>query len=185
MAKIKSLWHITHVENLSSVLKNGIYSRGLCNRTMTYRDIADPNVVVHHPGEYAPVFFADNTPMLYVVFKEYEQSVVLLEIDTNILRISGVKFSDGNVTCNDSCTYDDLDDLERLDWGIIYNRRPAYWKKWRRIRAAEVLVPNMIPADYIRAVHASPHISKKVMLITRIANNRIQVYPDLTEGGIS
>jgi len=102
------LWNVTHLENLKSILEQGILARNALPDGQTVRDISDQDAQsrrtkmrVHDsdllvdPHDYVPLFIADNTPMLYVVSQSPE--VILLEIQSAVADGDGVFFSDGNV----------------------------------------------------------------------------------------
>lgn len=151
---IKSLWHITHINNLFNILKEGIKCR---NQINNFQNIAAFNVLDRRPQwskEYVPLFFASNTPMLYVVSEQHGcENLVVLEIDPSVLFLDKTIFSDGNIASSETSIYHILSDLENLDWGIIYSDKPAYSKEWKRKRSAEVLVHTNVLPCYIKKIH--------------------------------
>lgn len=124
--------------------------------------------------------------MLYVVFQEFQQNIVLLEINAEIMDTPGCLFSDGNIASGESNLYSDVAALEGLDWHIILSRRPAYWREWKRIRSAEVLIPDRVPTEYIQKIHTAPkNVSIEVLLAgLQIIGSVLVVVDDLCESGV-
>ena len=186
---MKSLWYITHINNLESILKNGILSHKECQEMgIRHMDVSDHDVQKRRKEfhDYVPLFFATNTPMLYVVLSKSAQ-IVLLEISTLVLSNYRVKFSDGNIASSDTMIFTDLRDLEKLDWEIILSHNPAYWKEWKRKRSAEVLVPERIPPNYIVGVHCPEDDTETYLKAQAIANKmdiKLKIVQNLSTNGI-
>jgi len=117
-------------------------------------DISDRSVQARRKDFhlYVPLFFADNTPMLYTVFKYKYENVCILEINNGVMDTEGVKISNGNVACQNTEIYDSLEELTDEEWSIINSRSSAYSKEWKRIRAAEILVPYKVPVESITSI---------------------------------
>lgn len=151
---IKSLWHITHINNLFNILKDGIKCR---NQINNFQNIAAVDVLDRRPEwskDYAPLFFASNTPMLYVVSEKYGcENLVVLEIDPSVLFLDGTIFSDGNIASSDTKIFKNVCDLDKLNWNLIYSDKPAFSRDWKRIRSAEVLVNRFVLPCYINKIH--------------------------------
>jgi len=89
--------------------------------------------------------------MLYVR-KELQNDLVVLYVDRDVILQTGVIFADGNAASERIRFFSDIADLSRLDWDCL---RAAYWTEFpegSRKRCAEVLVPESVPADWIRRV---------------------------------
>ena len=200
---ISSLWNVTHLSNLESLLSHGIICRNLVCNLPNFTDISDPVVqsrrrraydsnrkVFFDPHDYVPLFFTDNTPMLYVTLCD-DKMVILLEVSPEVADSVGVYFSDGNIASSDSCCYTDPNDLKNLDWSIIKSQQGAFWKEWRRKRAAEVLIPKSCPPSFIKAVHVQDAVVEEVKLadaaraiVRKFGNLNIDVHEDLTPEGV-
>jgi hypothetical protein len=200
---ITSLWNITHLDNLKSVLKHGILSRNAASRLLHFTDISDADAQSRRtpinnpvtginldPHDYVPLFFADNTPMLYVVSDD--SRVVLLEISPEVSDTDGVHFSDANVASQYAQIYKDPTDLDQLDWSVIKSRRGAFWQNWKLIRSAEVLIPKQCPPSFIKAIHVQTNNDANIntvdtvrqILSQQLINTSIAVKGDLTPYGI-
>jgi len=187
---LTSLWYITHIDNLESILRNGIFSHKECQKMgIKHIDVSDHGVQKRRKEfhNYVPLFFATNTPMLYVVLKKFKE-IVLLEINILILSHYKIKFSDGNIASSDTTIFTDLQDLEKLDWGIILSPYPAYWGEWKRKRSAEVLVPKRIDPKYITGIHCpedEPETYSKVLNIVNKMDIEPTIKQDLSINGIA
>lgn len=183
---VKALWYLTHIANLSSILNNGILCRNeISQRGIEFKDISDPKVQRWRKKtyDYVPLFFADNTPMLFVCWQKFPNEIILLEIDLRIADTEGVLFSDGNIASQETKIYKNFQDLANLDWKIILDRRGAYGKEWKRKRSAELLVPKRVPQEFICCVHLA--ISKQFRSITsKLRTCQVTFVSDLTPEGV-
>ncbi len=199
---IISLWNVTHLYNLESILSNGILCKNLiCKRSLNYEDISNQRVqsrrhpiydsngkIIFDPHDHVPLFFVDNTPMLNLTSRGNSE-VILLEISTQAADTTGVRFSNANIAASDHRLYTDPNDLQNLDWNIIKSRRGAsFTDEWKRKRAAEVLIPQICPPSFIKVIHVR-HDKVQVMNETyAIARNfislNISVHRDLTVKGV-
>ena len=161
--RINYLYHITHVDNLLSILNSGLLShRRAHGGSLVIEDIADQEVInirkwkkVPVSGkrivDYVPMFFTPRTPMLFQR-RDMQDHIAILCIDSNLLLRPGVIFTDGNAASKETNFYDTLQSLDSLDWKCI---RADYWTEFehgKRKRSAEVLVPNSIPFDYVQRI---------------------------------
>lgn len=98
MREIKKFWYITSINNLVSIFKRGILCRAEINKAEINKfeipttDISNRGVQKHRKGfhQLVPLFFADNTPMLYIKMKEASDAICLLEIDKAVKDLDDV-----------------------------------------------------------------------------------------------
>jgi hypothetical protein len=160
------IYHITHVENLAAIVAEG----GLwCDREAAVRGVMKVGIAHQHikdrraqrrvpigPGgtldDFVPFYFAPRSPMLYAIRGGYVQgysdgqgSVIHLASSVGAISDADVPFvfTDGHAEVDLSDFFDDLDDLDKIDWKIIKER---YWADTdddgdrKRRRQAEFLV---------------------------------------------
>jgi len=190
--EIKNFWYITSIHNLVSILKHGILCRSRINELgISASDISDSGVQKRRKEfhDFAPLFLADNTPMLYKVFNEYYENICLLEIDKEVKDVEGVQFSNGNVACKETEIYDSLERIKDDEWKVIYSREASYYNPKKRIRSAEVLVPSQVPREYITSISVdadegltNPY--NQVLSSVKEAELDIPVNMNLTLGGV-
>lgn len=193
------LYHITHYENLKTIIKEG----GLwCEAKRAERDIGCINIayitlkdrrsrrsVSCGPGgtlsDYVPFYFAPRSPMLYVINKGQvegyqggEEPVVHLVTTIEKVQQASLPFvfTDGHAVMTISSFFEDLDDLRYIDWEVMkskyWNDTPQYPDRSRR-RQAEFLVHQFVPWDLFIGVGArTPEISKLVNEILSDAHHK-------------
>jgi hypothetical protein len=172
------LYHITHLDNLTSIVQCGGLLSNTClrARNQKFRDISYGNIqdrratktvpcaakgVLH---DYVPFYFAPRSPMLYTIHKgnvpSYQggQATVLHLVTTvEAIEKAGLvfTFTDGHAVMVYSDFYEDLEALEMIDWGVMESR---YWhdtnddpnRKCKR--QAEFLVHNAFPWELIQEI---------------------------------
>lgn len=160
------IYHITHCSNIDSILQAGELKccSSIHQQSVNYKSIANQNIqdrrstfpvpiyphgVVH---DYVPFYFAPRSPMLYAIHKgnvegyEGGQSDVIYLV-TSVQRISqqgySYVFTDGHAIMAFSEYYNELGDLDKIDWAVMRNR---FWADTsddsdrKRRRQAEFLV---------------------------------------------
>jgi len=166
---ISYLYYMTPLENLESILQNGllclnlIKSSNINHVSMSIKSIQEVRsrrvINGKSANDFVPLFFSPKTPMLSKIKHENlycQEKILYICIDREILAEEGVCFSDGNVANYNTKIYCDLNDLRKLNWKII---RDTSWKRKnpfeeqeaKRIKGAEVLVPKrVVPTDFER-----------------------------------
>lgn len=159
---IEFLYHLTHVDNMPSILKHGLLShndaRGLVMEDLSDLDVQDRRA--NHPPlddrrplhDYVCLYFNPRNPMLYRR-REHQDDIVILCLDRRLLEQSSTFFTDGNAAAGATKFFNHPQDLAKLDWDYIQKRE--YWNNsedGKRKRCAEILVPDAIPFDEVRRV---------------------------------
>lgn len=156
--KIKFCYHITHKNNIKSIIDNGLLSdRLLRNSSLNFANIANLDVknrreknepIYNRPIlDYVPLYFTPKTPMLFAK-QELNSDLVVIVIHPFILFENGLLFTDGNASSSNSKFFSELNDLKYLDWNCI---RSKYWTNFedgKRKRCSEVLVQGRIDVNY-------------------------------------
>jgi len=172
---IKSLFYITHVENIPSIIKNGILSHGLIEaRKISFTPIYDDEIVSNRKEkatpdekslwEYANVYFQPRNPMMYrVVHEKSKRELVVIGIKPGVLNMSRVFITDGNAANNPTQFFTRDDGLKAIEaqWKVIQS---DWWNELdgsKRKIMAECLVPDCIPPDYIHTIFVADHEAKK------------------------
>lgn len=127
--------------------------------------------------------------MLYVTAKAHGERVCLLEIAVNVCHRPGTLFSDGNVANSETSIFSDSENLCRLDWEIICSESAAWGRDWKRVRSAEILVPQMVEPDYITAIHIFPNADTSTSVtisdaLETVQFGDIEVCEDLAATGL-
>ena len=172
------IYHITHLRNLPSILEHGgLYAnslrlgRGIEHVNIAHTSIQDrraTTVVPLAPGgnlhDYVPFYFAPRSPMLYSIhrgnvegYTEGEAPILHLVANAEAVAASGqgFVFTDGHAIMAFTDFYNDLRDLDKIDWEVI---KAKYWRDTLddndrvRRRNAEFLVHQFVPWELIQAI---------------------------------
>lgn len=160
--EVKELHYITPIENIPSILQHGILCHRLAKKVI-HRSVAMPEVQQRRASkripqggalhDYANLYFHARNPMMFVRRNEH-QSLCVLCIDPAVLDLPDVIIADGNAASDYTAFYSSPNGLEQLDASLVFAR---YWSGsdtvdgWhrKRIRCAEVLVPDKVEVQYI------------------------------------
>lgn len=170
--RTKSLYYITHIDNLLSIMKQGILSHesveaenvqgiSMFNRKADKKENVKrksrvvPEICETNLLHYANLFFQPRNPMMYrAVFENGAEKLAILEIDNTILGESGVVITDGNAINEITQFYFPTvgKKIPKQLWTIIKNE---WWKECdgsKRKIMAECLVPNRVKSEHVRSV---------------------------------
>jgi len=176
---INYIYHMTHVNNLQNILQYGLLSHN--NNVVTNkidnpavnsrRNFNDPiyNKNVH---SYVPFYFNPKNAMLYVN-KENQGNLIILVFDANLIYEKGSLFTDGNASVNGTKFYNDINNLDKLDWNCINAKTWYNFPDGKRTKMSEVLVPNKVNINKLKKIYCiNNHIKN---YIDNIMNN----YPNI------
>ncbi|MBN1782743.1 DUF4433 domain-containing protein [bacterium] len=161
--RIKELYYIVHIDTVQSIMKNGI----LCHASAESRshdDLSDhevqlrrAQVIIPNAGllhQYVNLYFDAHNPMLSKI-RNQNENICVLCINREILFEPNVVITDKNAACDFVRFYKSPDGLENLDLDKIFARfwlnrdNPFEEDDHKRIKCAEVLVPDRIPPGFI------------------------------------
>ena len=153
---IKFLYHMTHIDNLSSILSNGLLSHNEAHRrNMVKTDISmeEAQQWRRHLHDFVPFYFNPRNTMLYKR-KDMQNNIIMLAIDPLLLMQPNTYFSDGNAAARATKLYNDLALLDQLPWHIINSSSwndddPLVKEMRKRTMCAEVLVYNKVDVKRI------------------------------------
>jgi hypothetical protein len=169
------IFHITCVDNLASILTvGGLYAKNQHQQAgISYIDIAHQSIqdrrattqvtcgVRGNLHDYVPFYFAARSPMLYAIhggnvnhYPHGQESIIhLVSNAQSIQRIScRFVFTDGHGTVHLTQFFDELNDLDKIDWKIMkenfWGDTPEDGDRKRR-RQAEFLVHQFLSWNLI------------------------------------
>lgn len=172
------IFHITHVDNLASIMRAGglLCFNALRRAGMRWVSIAYPQIqrrravkaVPCDPGgpihDYVPFFLAPRPPMLYAIHTgqvagcpQGQAPVIYLVSTAQAVQAAGLRFlfTDGHALHQLTEFYDDLAHLDRVDWLVLRSRSwydtPQDPDRKRR-RQAEFLVHHACPWRLIQEI---------------------------------
>jgi hypothetical protein len=101
--------------------------------------------------DYVPFYFNPKNAMLYKR-KEMQDDIVILVFDTLLITYPYTIFTDGNASSDGTKFFNNLDDLDKLRWRCLRANNWINFRDGRRVRMAEVLVPNYVGFEYLKKV---------------------------------
>lgn len=172
------IYHITHIDNLESILaEGGLLAYNVMLETQTnytniaYENIQDRRARIRVPcgaggvlHDYVPFYFAPRSPMLYTIsqgnvpnYTQGQAAVIHLVSDVFEIDVRGLDFvfTDGHAVMEFTTFFDDLYDLDNIDWDVMESR---FWfdtnedNDRKRRRQAEFLVRNFLHWELITEI---------------------------------
>jgi len=169
------LYHMTHIDNLSSILLYGLLPHGnvhqktdISDRDVNKRRARNEPIYSKPIHSYVPFYFNPKNPMLYVR-SNLSKHIVILQMNQELLYAKGSLFTDGNASCDSTSFYSNPSNLKELDWTCL-RAKENYLGLYdgKRKRMAECLVPNKVSAVNIEKILVNSFETKqKVDTITR------------------
>jgi len=183
--EITGLYYITHIDNVPSILKRGIFCHErIEEEKVDYTRIYDEGIVANRKDiktpdgrtlwNFANVYFQPRNPMLYRVLHEKSANeIAIVSTRPEILDRLDIYITTGNAAHSSSEILPSGEGRKALR-KIIRDTMIEYWKEQdgskRRIMA-ECLVPDMIPPNLIQAVYVASRTAKdKLEAMTSYSN---------------
>lgn len=155
------LYHMTHIDNLSSILRDGLYSHNSVRSTF---DISDrgvnrrrevPEPIHKRPiHDYVPLYFNVRNAMLYRVEQEYGDRIVILEFDKEICLLNNTLFTYNNAASTLAVFYYCIRKFsDDIDWNTVNSK---YWGDDYHLKLStmsECLVLGHLDQKFIKSIH--------------------------------
>lgn len=192
------IFHYSDVNNIASILNTGIlYSRAeAISKGLMTNDNANDAVISGTDEElkkYVRFYFGAKTPTQYrnegikpipsITNNAHCPVPVFLLFDfVKLLSLPNIRFSNGNIAAAKSEIYDDIIDLEKLEFNYIYNRESLPSDPYSRhivyCRHAEVLVRDeLIIEEFLKYICVRSEAERETLLSLMDENAR-QLYGD-------
>lgn len=168
----------THVDNLQTIIRRGglhapnyVPGDGLAYRFChsaevqgTRADVAIPTGSGGTIHDYVPFYFGYLSPMMLNLktgrvegYREGQDPLIYLVSSAQAIEAAGIKFvySDGHGLASYTEWFDDLSELGKVDWSVVYQR---YWRgdindmDRQRKKQAEFLVHQCCPWSLIQEI---------------------------------
>lgn len=166
---VKSLYYITHLDNVPSILERGILSHSRVEQEgIPFTHLYDDRIVARRHDrviaegkslwEYANLFFQPRNPMLFrVIAEKQKDNLAILALKRQLLALPGVLIATGNAASHLSRILPANEGLAALA-----EIRPILESEWwkeedgsKRKIMAECLVPDAVPPDYIHSIYVA------------------------------
>lgn len=167
------IFRMTHIDNISHILKNGVTHKNSSNSNKGYKSIGDNSLINSREnfilpnekplGNYIPFYFGMRTPMLYVIANGFN-GVTPIESQNIVYCVSSVQkiidlqipfvYTDGHATNGLSDFYypDSINSIyKNVDFNAV---KKKYWidendLDLKRRKEAEFLIENDLPSSAI------------------------------------
>ena len=174
--KITGLFYITHIENIASILRNGILSHErIESEKIPFTPIYDPQIVSNRKNINTPdgknlwnftnLYFQPRNPMLYRVLREKQaEEIAIIAVQPTVLDRPDIYFSDGNAAHSASDILHAIQFKKEVRQ-IIRNTVDVVW--WNDLNGskrkimAECLVPNQVNADLVQSIYVGSRRAKE------------------------
>jgi hypothetical protein len=167
-SELSELHYITLIENVPSILKLGLLSHHRAKAvdavSVAMPEIQDIRAKKKVPGgrrlhDYTNLYLCARNPMLYKRQAQHGELCVL-KVSTDVLDLPRVVIADGNAASDYTAFWPSPSGLERIDKELLF---AEYWTdanqivEWdkKRVKCAEVLVPDCVPPGYIQGCYVS------------------------------
>lgn len=163
--ELKELHYITSASNLGSILERGILSHDRAARfdhescaNESVQDIRSrkrvPNGSRLH--SYANLYFHARNPMMYAIHERTD--LVVVRVSEVVLDIEDTVLADGNAATFGTRFHASPEGLVYLNSALVFAKYwtdESFWpdEEKKRVRNAEVLVPNMVASEYIEGCY--------------------------------
>ncbi|SMN10900.1 ADP-ribose 1''-phosphate phophatase related protein [uncultured Candidatus Thioglobus sp.] len=186
--EINNLYYICHIDNLQSILENGLLSHNKI-QTLSPKIIYDESIISRRKDikpnpeknetlwDFSNLYFNARNAMLYRVIHEQDlKNIVIIQFNKSVLdyakRCNGY-ISIGNAAHSESYFSEitkGLKDLKKI-WSF-WNKE--YWSESdgsKRLMMSELIVQDKIPEDFIDSIYvASEAIGNKIKELTNFSN---------------
>ena len=170
-SEVKGLYYITHVDNVASILRDGILSHEtVVRKGIPYTPIYDAAIVSSRKlttapdgkslWEFANVYFQPRNPMLYrVVHEKDARNIAVIGVGPQVISRPGAFIALGNAASGATEIVPSSEGRARLTdiWPVINSE---WWNAVdgsKRKIMAECLVPEAIPPEDIHSVFVAGH----------------------------
>lgn len=198
---LKYAFRITHIDNMSHIVKYGLVKSASQNRNEHFISIGDPRIIEKRKehgtqgydiSDYIPFYLGPRSPMLYVIQHGYNgvprcepEKIVycVIKIDDLVCNDIDCIFTDGHALSVLTSFYA-KDKLSQIN--NIINFNDVYSHKWnsatdidlKRRKEAELLVKNDLPISLICGYIVYNDVAKNALLGLGVDEKKIAVSPN-------
>jgi len=177
---INYIFHMTHINNLSSILQNGLLSHNnnfvnidISNKEVNDRRNSIEPIYYRNIHSYVPFYFNPKNAMLYSK-KGIQDYIIILAVDRTLIYQHNSLFTDGNAASNVTKFYNDLTKINNLNWDCINAKTWFDIEDGKRMRMAEILVFNSIETKYIQKIYCNNYKAKQY-IINLVTINKLNI----------
>ena len=189
--KINAFYHMTHINNLDSIIKNGLYPH---NNTYKKTDISNVDVndrrvrlePIYHKQihSYVPFYLNPRNAMLYRNQKQFGNSIVILQFKNSLIDINNSIITNANASADNTLFTSNVNHLNDQNFINLSNVFADSWNNYgnpnyqiKQTMMAELLIPIVVKNNYIEKIICMDFQMKK-FIDSNIYTNGINVVVD-------
>ncbi|MGI2091653.1 DarT ssDNA thymidine ADP-ribosyltransferase family protein [Shewanella oncorhynchi] len=164
----KLLYHLTALENLESILQNGLQPRTALVAN-GFTDVADSQIIssreLHGLEHFVPFHFFAKSPFDYGVQRSRrDEHFVLITVRRAVAAANNWKIVPRHPLAEEGyAIIDYVEGIEAIDWSLIAKRN--YDDRACKVACmAECLSPNVVLADKIFGIYVKTEVDQKIVL---------------------
>ena len=187
-------YHFTHIDNLESIIKNGLLctnkknelgishynvaNKSIQGRRSEMEVICEDKKSYGNVHDYIPFYFSTRNPMLLSIIhqKRVDQpEIIFFGVKTEMIKSNNFIFTDASANAGAPPNfYNDYQNLNKLNWNIINAKKWSYTQNEKRQKMAEVLIKNFNFSFVDHIVVFNKSYKDKVKAILDDCNVKIQ-----------
>lgn len=189
--KINAFYHMTHINNLDSIIRNGLYPH---NNTYKKTDISNVDVndrrvrlePIYHKQihSYVPFYFNPRNAMLFRNQKKFGNSIVILQFKNSLIDINNSIITNANASADNTLFTSNVNHLNDQNFINLSNVFADSWNNYgnpnyqiKQTMMAELLIPIVVKNNYIEKIICIDFQMKKFIDLN-IYTNGINVVVD-------
>ena len=189
--KINAFYHMTHINNLDSIIRNGLYPH---NNTYKKTDISNVDVndrrvrlePIYHKQihSYVPFYLNPRNAMLYRNQKQFGNSIVILQFKNSLIDINNSIITNANASADNTLFTSNVNHLNDQNFINLSNVFADSWNNYgnpnyqiKQTMMAELLIPIIVKNNYIEKIICMDFQMKK-FIDSNIYTNGINVVVD-------
>lgn len=173
-----TVYHMTHISNLTSILEHGLYAhnnafqkRDISNQTVNSLRNCEEPIYYNNLHDYVPLYFNPRNAMLYKTQNQYKDDIIILGFDSHILLTQNSLFTNANAATMKTVFSNDLQELKFFNWNLIFSSSwNGYGDHVKRAMMAEVLIYQHLNLDMLESINCSSKRTKRT--VERYCQNR-------------
>ena len=192
MLKLRGLYYITHINNLLSILENGILChRNIEEKKINFTPIYDADIVAARKKkivtkgknlwDFVNLYFQPRNAMLYrVIFFSNinKEDIIIIGLKSNILENGDIFITTGNAASLQTEIIPSVNAKKYLK-SIREKTDKEWWASAdgsKREMMAECLIPERVGAEYISEIYVSNDMT--LNKVKKISGDRFPVIPE-------
>lgn len=179
------LYHLTKLENLESVLQNGLLSRKLVkDNNIGFKDVADNEIISKRSklglDKYTPFHFHPYSAFDVAVKNNYQEEFIYICITRKLARDNKFKIlPEHPLTVEDCIIYEYNEGFGKIDWDTM-QKKGTIDEYSKHVKMAECLTELVIPAKYFHIIYVKSEETKKKVenMLSKYGINKKPPYVD-------